>query len=133
MNNTISVYELLGLIKDGKAPKKIKYEDIIWKYDMQENEYTKEKEDYWLFQDYFPNNLNLLDCLEDKLEILEEDKSIIEKLKLRNKDITFGLMNEWLNFTPNQNEQKICSAIESIGIKINEIIDYINKKEVDKR
>ena len=26
MNNTISVYELLGLIKDGKAPKLVKYD-----------------------------------------------------------------------------------------------------------
>ncbi len=117
MNNTISVYELLGLIKDGKAPKKIKYEDIIWKYDMQENEYTKEKEDYWLFQDYFPNNLNLLDCLEDKLEILEEDKPIIEKIEIKK-----------YNFH-NDNHSKLLKNQEQLSNKLNEVIDYINRKE----
>ena len=32
MNKIITVYELLGLIKDGKAPKKIIAGGYIWKY-----------------------------------------------------------------------------------------------------
>lgn len=41
-------------------------------YDREENEYVRDDMDYWLFQDYIPNNLNFLDCLKDKLEIIEE-------------------------------------------------------------
>lgn len=32
MNKTITIYELLGMVKDGKAPKKIKYANNIWEY-----------------------------------------------------------------------------------------------------
>lgn len=125
MNKIITIYELLGLVKDGKAPKKIKYEDIIWKYDLQENEYIKDG-DYWLFQDYFPNNLNFLDCLNDKVEILEEDKPMIEK-------IDGGIITSRGAYTNLNDVYKDMSTsyetIDDIIIKINEIIDYINRKE----
>ena len=116
MNKTISFYELLGLIKDRKAPKKIKYEDIMWEYDLQENEYiAKEDGDCWLFQDYFPNNLNFLDCLQDKLEIIEEDKPIIEKINLDREPLK---------------GKEVPRAIDYLlEGRINEIIDYINRKE----
>ena len=32
MNKTITIYELLGLIKDGKAPKIVKWEDYIFSF-----------------------------------------------------------------------------------------------------
>ena len=28
----VTIYELLGMIKDGKIPKKIKYDNDIWEY-----------------------------------------------------------------------------------------------------
>lgn len=39
MKNEITIYELLGLIKDGKAPKKIKYKDYLWEFEKQFNDY----------------------------------------------------------------------------------------------
>ena len=122
MNNFVTVYELLGLFKDGKIKEGtyIKYYDRIWEND--EKLYVCLK-----------NIINKLDEgaieLNDQVKILEEDKSIIEKITLKGEDIRFGIMSEWLEFNPNENEQKICSAIESIGIKLNEVISYINRKE----
>lgn len=110
MNNTISVYELLGLIKDDKIKEEtyIKYYDRIWK-----------------------NNETIYVCLKniiyklgekaielnDKVEILEEDKPIIQEIHLED--------------MYNHSEIKVIDI--ELQNKLNEIIDYINKKEVGKR
>ena len=66
----ITFYELLGMIKDGKMPKKIKYDDDIWKY-------VEEKENY-----INSNNASLnwdyvaLYCLKESVEILEEENEL---------------------------------------------------------
>lgn len=119
MKKEISVYELLGLIKDGKAPKKIKYENIIWKHNLEENEYIEDGKDCWLFQDYFPNNLNFLDCLKDKVEIIncEKDKPIIEKIEIKK-----------YNFH-NDNHSKLLKNQEQLSNKLNEVIEFLNRKE----
>ena len=117
----IDIYTLLGMIKDGKAPKKIVYENCIY-------EYVDREEDYWdknnigLFDEYVISNI-----LNDEVEILEttitynqDDK--IEKLKdiLRVDDLEppydFNLQKIWCQTIKNQN-------------KINEIIDYLNNKQ----
>ena len=73
----ITMYELLGLVKDDKAPKKIVYNDI-------ELEYSEENEDYYryygggLFEHKFGN---CVDFLDDEVEIIEEDKKL-EKLTI---------------------------------------------------
>ena len=84
MNNIISVYELLGLIKDGKAPKMIKYKDnnyIFTGYDYHCILTNIEKGfvEYRLIKNYIQD---LQSILNEKVEILEEDKPIIEKLNL---------------------------------------------------
>ena len=71
----ISIYELLGLIKDGKAPKKIKYCGCI--YEWEEDWYlTKEKncrvclggksEDINQLYNAFNENVEILEEVEDK-------------------------------------------------------------------
>ena len=120
MNKTITIYELLGLVKDKKVPKNIKYEYVIWEYSLQENDYRKGKEDYWLFEDYFPNNLNFLDCLQDQVEILEDNKLIIEKLRIARNDITYD--------DGSMRDDELADSIIEIKDKMNEIIDYINRK-----
>ncbi len=123
MNKFITIYELLELVKDGKAPKKIKYENIIWKYNLEENEYIEDRKDYRRFQDYFSINLNFLDCLKDKVEILEENKPIIEKLKIKDNKV----IGKWGN---GSDYRYTLSAPQVVIInKLNEVIDYINKKE----
>ena len=99
----ITFYELLGLVKDGKAPKKIKYNNI-------ELEYSEECEDYYsyygegLFEHKFENCKNFLN---DDVKIIEETKKIEHCLKrdrfLRDED-----------------------EIEHLRTKIDELIDEIN-------
>lgn len=63
MNKEITIYELLGLIKDGQAPEVIKYKQLI---------YCKE------FDGYYTSNelklkLSIMNDLNAKVEIIEED------------------------------------------------------------
>lgn len=108
MKKEISVYELLGLIKDN--PNKniyVKYfsrfiekEDIMWA----------------CLENLFDKLDNKIIFLNDKVEILEEDKPIIEKIKryeFKENGITIS-------------EQP---SIIEIADKLNEVIDYINRKE----
>ena len=78
----ITIYELLGLIKDGKAPKKIKYCGCI--YEWEEDWYlTKEKnckvclggkkEDINQLYNAFNDNVEIIEEVEDKeYEDIEE-------------------------------------------------------------
>ena len=116
MNNTISVYELLGLIKDGKAPKKIKFDDTEYKYGNGyyyriDNEMPK----------IFTNEYNIFLCLNDKVEILEEDKPIIEKLGKK-----FTLEGNTSELTKSDWQFSVISQ------KINELVDEINKLKKEK-
>lgn len=73
----ITIYELLGLVKDGKAPKKIKYEYSIY-------ELTPEKDNYYCKNQmkWFTNEINSLEVLNNEVKIIEEDKKIsFEKIE----------------------------------------------------
>jgi hypothetical protein len=69
----ITIYELLGLVKDGKVPKKIKYEYLIYELTPERNDYYCKNEMRW-----FTNEINCLGVLNDYVEIIEEDKKIEE-------------------------------------------------------
>lgn len=73
----ITIYELLGLVKDGKAPKKIKYEYSIYELTPERNDYYCKNEMRW-----FTNEINALGVLNNEVEIIEE-KPIVEKLEDR--------------------------------------------------
>lgn len=104
----ITIYELLGLVKDGKAPKKIAYNSVIL-------EYAEENEDYYGYYGLFEYKFTTCnDFLNDEVEIIEEPKKI-EKITVREK--TLGFPNgEWTA----RNMDK------AFAIKINELIDEIN-------
>lgn len=97
----ITIYELLGLIKDNKAPKKIIYNNVTLEYNEEEEDYSR----YYgkgLFQYKFSMCLNFLN---DEVEIIEEEPTI-EKL-----------------------DKKECRWSSEVPVvdKINELIDEINK------
>ena len=106
----ITMYELLGLVKDGKAPNKVKYQNSIFSYNKEEKDYETILEDN--------SGLNLFNLvlvtpnLNDTVEILEEEKKIPEKLPFEEGKIND---NEFLAkyITHNRNA-------------INKIIDYLN-------
>lgn len=110
----ISIYELLGLIKEGKAPKKIKIDGYILK--LQENEtYWKskyiDKQGDSLFLDYHIT-------LNDEVEIIEEEKEIeIEKIEGSNLINTRDIL---------ELEMLINKRFADYDYKINQLIDVIN-------
>ena len=112
----ITIYELLGMIKDGKAPKKIIYDGKIYEYQGDDYLYRdKDKKEHWLFSEsYTKKQMWLDDFLNDEVEILEEDK--IEKLdQTLNR---FDIGNDYYRY------------IMENRFKINELIDEVNKLKV---
>lgn len=62
-----TIYELLGMIKDGKAPKKIIFKEDIYEYRCSDCiDYYCDKDSGWLFDDY-----DITDILNDEVTILE--------------------------------------------------------------
>ena len=117
----ITMYELFKLIKDGKAPKKIKVRNEIYEYKSNiENDFIdyigieKETNIKFYLSSYIGNNY-LSDVFTHKeIEIIEEPQTI-EKITVREK--TLGFPNgEWTA----RNMDK------AFAIKINELIDEIN-------
>ena len=98
----ITMYELLGMVKDGKAPKKIKYKGIILKCDLEVQDYRIYQDGYLFTKLFEGENCKFLN---DEVEILEEEKKIPEKIK-----------------------DKYNSQISKVELaqKYNEIIDYLN-------
>lgn len=99
----ITIYELLGLVKDGKQPKKIMFDDYIYKFDNNCENYVRDNGiGISINWDYVA-----IKCLNEPVEILEttitykHDK--IEKLDLSN-----GI------------------SVVHCAYKINELIDEIN-------
>lgn len=111
----ITIYELLGLVKDGEAPKKIRYDDTIYEYSEIDDFYYCNG--FSLYREFATNG----NCLDKEVEIIEESKKI-EKLYLNYKDIIYGT-----NF-----KEQILNYCDNLQYKINELIDEINKlKEND--
>jgi hypothetical protein len=79
-NKEITIYELLGLIKDGKAPKKISYLGTV--YDFQHQDYKCLPDDIYLFSEEIKD---ITDILSDNIEILDEiDDELEDKSKINN-------------------------------------------------
>ena len=78
----ITIYELLGLVKDGKAPKKIKFRNEIYEYknNIEDNfiDYVgieKETNARFYLSSHIGNNY-INDIFTDEVEIIEEPKKI---------------------------------------------------------
>lgn len=110
----ITMYELLGLVKDGKAPKKIKTNTDIFKLEIEDDQLNYRCNDGGIltFDYYIKNNK-----LSDEIEIIEEDKKI-EKLEI----CTSGIMGF-------DGVENITSTLKN---KINELIDEVNKMKEGK-
>lgn len=109
----ITIYELLGLVKDGKAPKKIMYNNIVWEYVNHEQDYRSRHNAELFFNDEI-NNTWIMTHLNTQIEILEEEKKIPEKLDLA-----------WQNAFDEQVQQ---DCIKMILENINTILDYLKSK-----
>ncbi len=106
MKNKITMYELIGLIKDGKAPKNIKYNDEIFEYDKRYNYISQDGNllfgDYIYELYYTPSTLNKIVEVSpekhDEWEVIEELNytlpSTHEKGKLINKDGNYNTLRK---------------------------------------
>ena len=116
----ITIYELLGMIKDGKAPKRILYGNYIWSWfgDDYRTILKDGKEQFLITGMYYAW---LTEFLNDTVEILEEPKGIPEKIKIDNEDRIQALSTG--NFV-----YKVNQPTKNIIYKINEICDYLKSK-----
>ena len=119
----ITMYELLGLVKDGKTPNKIIYDKYVYQWNNEKRNYEREIDiDITLNWDYIAIN-----CLNEPVEILEKE--------LRN----INVCGSWL--TKSEYDELFCCEEEKkipeklpeeiiwctdVTKKINEIIDYLD-------
>lgn len=120
----ISYYELLGMIKEDKAPNKIKVhltsipqvyvreddlDDTFSYYGLEEEEKEDSDYHYYLAECFLES-----DMFEKNIEIIEEEKEIPEKLNLDTDELR-----------GKETPRAIDYLIES---KINQVIDYLKSK-----
>lgn len=140
----ITIYELLGLVKDGKAPGKIKTNTGIFKLEIEDGQlhYRCNDGGILIFDYYIENNK-----LNNEVEIIEEEpkpitKESIEALGYACGEIRKCFENGWnkslenkpLIEEPNKIEKcknyedflAIDDYIEHLKNKIDELIDEIN-------
>lgn len=113
----ITIYELLGLIKDNKAPKKIKYHDAIFTL-------REEKDDYINAYTWFTNEIGFYN-LNDEVEIMEERKD--DEIKLLKSLNNVGNCIALGEFT---DKQQLNNHL--LKNKLNELIKEINKMKEGK-
>lgn len=113
----IKVIDLFNKIANGEeVPKKLRYNFKTYFYDSETQDYCDWDNTYGLFSDYLENNYGLSNCLNDEIEILEEEKKIPEKLE----DYYLDKKGEC------PIELTIYEQI--LRDKINDIIDYLKSK-----
>ena len=108
----ITIYELLGLVKDGKAPKKIKYKNNIYEYDGETQNYCSPINMIWNFL----IGKDIVALLDDEVEILNEAKE--DKIQ--------KIYHCETSLTQNEVEIFITKNLNQMVDKINELIDEIN-------
>ena len=121
----ITIYELLGLVKDGKAPKKIKFRNEIYEYknNIEVNfiDYVgieKETNARFYLSSHIGNNY-INDIFTDEVEIIEEPKKI-EKISWSEKESLAG------DFTASKKQEILARRTEKLKASLNELIDEIN-------
>ena len=123
----IDIYTLLGLVKDGKAPKKILLNGIAFEYQGDDYLYKDEdKKEHWLFSTSYNDKYIWLESfLKAEVEIIEEPKKI-EKIKSNGDEFYSDYIETWIS------KNKTDAYCEFLMNKINELIDEINNlKEND--
>lgn len=119
----ITMYELLGLIKDGKPPKKIKYRDNIWEYTS-----TVIGKGYQYYSEFYQEwetlqkQVYIEECLNDEIEIIEEDTKL-NKINL-NYSVPYAIYDMK---ALRETLEEIIENQRTHEDRINELIDEVNK------
>ena len=107
---TITMYGLIGLIKDGKAPKKIKHENVTYEFNKNTQDYENDTSSFFLYYKLGKTN-NIKEFLNYTVEILPEENDEWEDIK--EIDVLLEILSS----------DKLGALIENIG----EIQTIINK------
>ena len=122
----ITLYDLLGLVKDGKAPKKIKFRNEIYEYKNNIEDgfidyvgIEKETNERFYLSSYIGNNY-ISDIFTDEVEIIEEPKKIKYPIlhKTAPSETTGDQMPNWRNLIDCNFEylnKTICQLIDEIN------------------
>ena len=118
----IKIIDLLIKIAKEEAPKKIMYQNKIWNYCKDTQDYTDGTS--YLIADsvdyiYKPKFLN------DEVEIIEEKE--IEKIRMNGNCFFSESIEAWIN------KEKSSAYCEFLSNKINELVDEINKLKKEKK
>ena len=120
----IKIIDLLNMrARNEEMPKHIRFCEHTWNYLEFDNDYESLDIDNWLFQDFIPNNLDLLEILNDEVEITEEEKKI-NKFDIEFENDRYRLKFNSCSYSLNEINYIILS-------KLNEVIDAVNKLKVD--
>ena len=112
----IEIMDLLHKIYNlDDMPGKIIFDNCVWRYCSEFQDYQSERG--YLFGDYMSHINETGKFLNAEVEILEEDKPIIEKISISGKDIH------------KLEELGIYDIVENIDCKLNEIIEFLSRKE----
>ena len=114
----IDIYTLLGLVKDGKAPKKINFCGNI--YEWEDDWYLTKEKNYKVCLGGKKEDHNILiNAFNEDVEIIEEPKKI-EKISWREKESLAG------ELTANEKQNILARRTEKLKSSLNELIDEIN-------
>ena len=126
MKKTITVIELFDRMANGEeVPKRIRLFGVEFK--KEDNGYysvcTSNPLISYFGEDYLRAELN------DEIEILDEEEFIdIEETTLNGEKLGYGVLSEWLGSKQTDNEVKLCSSIECLGVTLNLLIK--NQKKI---
>ena len=106
----MKIIDLLNKIANGEIPKKIKYDNRFYTFN--------EKEDNYYEDEYCSINWDYvsLHCLNDEVEILEEEKKIPEKL------------HHCYTDTDNEDIEFLIKNINDFVDRYNELLDFLKSK-----
>ena len=124
-------YELLEMAVNGKIK-----DNTIVEVTSYNDRYIFVCDTFWEYdKNYGRTNYELSASvlIANDFEILEDNTEEIEEMLINGREVELGSMSEWLGET-SLHEEKISSAIDCIGITLNEVIRAVNKltKESDK-
>ena len=120
----IKIIDLLIKIAKKEAPKRIKFQNKIWDFDNDAQDYNDRKK--YVLGDYMNDYIYKSVFLNEEVEIIEEEKEI-EKIRMNGNCFFSESIEAWIN------KEKSSAYCEFLSNKINELVDEVNKLKKEKK
>jgi hypothetical protein len=119
MNNKITIYELLGLVKDGQAPKRFIKDNVLWYKGKSDTDH------YYCENGKCQLNYIKLSELNDEIELIDNEVEIIDNED--EKKIPEKLFHCQME-TDNDEIEFLVKNINYFVDRYNDLLDYIKSK-----